>query len=147
MIEFTVTPHKIKQRRTVKVYIYDTVADLRRAANKYDLKTKLHGADYHNDTLGVTHRFERINVDTDESHPNVAIIRLAATHLTTRIISHEAAHASVWIYQLDVSEQPPSPDVSIDDEEHFCHLVSDITSAIVDQIYKRNLLQPPIAKK
>lgn len=140
-IEFTVSVHTAKQRRSVKVYIYHSVPELRAGADRYDQQNQMGYCD-NSHILGVTHHFERINVETDESHPNVAIIRLAKQHLTMRVISHEAAHAATWIYRLDVSQEPPEPD-KIDDEEVFCHLVSDIAAEIVSQIYKRELIAEP----
>lgn len=142
-VQFTVTPHKIKQKRTVKVFIYENVADMREAAERYDRKTGIaENQDGHADTLGVTHRFEWIDVDSNESKPQCAIIRLVKDHLTMRIISHEAAHAAVWIFQIDVNESPPNVE-NIDEEEHFCHLVSDIASDIVHEVYKRNIIEEP----
>jgi hypothetical protein len=134
-IEFTIHVESPKQLRSIKVYIYETLSEMHDAAERFDIKHHNSPGTY-GDLLGVTHRFERIDVMNDKSYTKVAIIRMQKDNIGAGIISHESTHAAVWIYQIDCEGWSLE---DIQNEEIFCHMVSDITRSIVNKCYDNNL--------
>lgn len=116
----------LEQPRAVRVVVYDNLKGLRIAATRYDnvtrsKKKRLRNAN--SDALGICHRFEWLN-EHDESQPLCAIVRLARPHIGVGVISHELAHAAVWIRQLSEGEKP----LVADDDEEFCWVLGELVS-------------------
>ena len=108
LADFTVTVEFEKTPRAVRVIVYDSLKGLRIAATRYDnltrsKKRKQRGA--FSNTLGICHRFEWFNKEGD-SHPDCAIVRLARPYLGVGIISHELAHAAIWMHELARGKEP-----------------------------------------
>lgn len=143
MIQFQISTRNSGRKRTIQVCIYDTVKELREAADKHNKRignteTGLDKAH------GLCQSLERVFVyDSGRIRrtPTAGFIRLYKPALKTGIIAHEATHMAVAIYKQDVQKTIPD----MDREETLCYLVGDITSQIVRGIYKYNLLQEPTA--
>lgn len=150
LADFTVTLHdtvdgsgKVVPRdcpRAVRVVVYRDVAHLRAAAARYDNATRSRRRrrrGEYADTLGICHRFELIDAKTEASDPLCAIVRLAPPNLGAGIVSHELAHAAVWIRQLDEGEAP----LDADDDERFCWILGELIRAAVDAMYDRGIYE------
>lgn len=121
------------QPREVRVVVYDSVKGLRIAASRYDNRNRprrhrLRGNYAH--TLGVCHRFEWRNAETDESRPLCAIVRLAEPNLGVGIVSHEIAHAAVWIREL--SQGPEPTPLTCENDEEFCWLLGELVRQAIN---------------
>lgn len=111
--------------RAVRVVVYDSLKGLRIAATRYDnitrsKKKRLRNAN--SDALGICHRFEWFN-EHDESQPVCAIVRLAKPHVGVGVLSHELAHATVWIRELN---EPDAPPLTCENDEEFCWILGEL---------------------
>lgn len=89
--------------REVRVIVYDSLKGLRIAATRYanlSVSRRKKKLGLFANTLGVCHRFECVNHD-GEVLPLCAIIRLAKPYVGVGILSHEMAHAAVWLHELN----------------------------------------------
>jgi hypothetical protein len=135
LADFTITVHS-EPERAVRVVVYDTLKALRAAATRYDnakLSNKQRGT--FKDTGGVCHRFEWTNAETNESHPLCAIVRLAEPHLGVGVVSHELAHAAVWIQELD----NPGERLTTDNDEPFCWLLGELVRQTINTMTDRGI--------
>jgi hypothetical protein len=143
LADFTVTLHNepgpdgIRDRaqaRAVRVVVYSDIAHLRAAATRYDNRARSprrKASGEYADTLGVCHRFEWLDAETDESQPLCAIVRLARPHLGAGIVTHELTHAAVWIRQLDQGSTP----LDADHDEPLCWDLGELVRITVDALY------------
>lgn len=129
--DFTITARLDSGDRDVRVVVHDSLAALRSASTRFDQA----GRDAHADTFGICHRFESRYVAADGSEtpdPLCAIVRLADGYVTPEIVSHELAHAAVWLKELD----GPPADLLCDNDEWFAgllgRLVADAFRVITD---------------
>lgn len=124
--------------RTVKVCVYDTAERMRKAAIRYSKSIGDAPKIGWDNTHGVCQSFERTG-ETENGRilrfPEAGFIRLYRDGLTTGIIAHECTHMAWSIYQQDVQKTIPD----IDREEILCYLVGDLTSRLVNKLYKYNL--------
>lgn len=131
-VEFETEPS-----RAVRVVVYDNVKSLRSAATRYDNRTRSRRRKQrglHPHTLGICHRFE----DRDKhgvTKPLCAIVRLAEPNLGVGIISHELAHATVWIRELNAGEAP----LTADNDEPFAWLLGDLVRQTVNAMNERGV--------
>jgi hypothetical protein len=105
--------------REVQVRVYETVGTFRAAAKRYDAQHS--GRMDYSDSLGVCHRFERYD-DEGNRDPLCAIVRLAKPHIGVGVMSHEMAHAAVWIHELDTGGEP----LRTDNDESFCWVLGEL---------------------
>jgi hypothetical protein len=87
---------------------------------------------------GVTHVIDvcRIGPDgTEIRNPRAAHIRLYDGALSTRIVTHEATHAAMAIYNQDCLTEAPVHE-SMEREEILAYLVGDLSAAMVSKIYE-----------
>lgn len=112
--------------RAVRVVVYDSLKGLRVAASRYDNRTlsrrrRQRGA--FAETAGICHRFENYHAD-GTLDPVCAIVRLARPHVGVGVLSHELAHAAVWIHELT------EPDVALAcaNDEEFCWVLGELVS-------------------
>jgi hypothetical protein len=142
LIEFTISVTPVKLRRAIKVFVYDDITDLRVAADYHN--KKMGSTDQDNSkAFGITHRFIWESFDDDgkvtDVKPRVSIIRLHKDYLSAQVISHEAAHAALWIHELEFGENRLNT-LDIDNEEVFCHTLDEIVDQLVHKLYKTKLL-------
>lgn len=133
MQTFQITTNQSSRKRTVKVAIYDDLEKLRKDATRWTKRARGVNEDF-SDCLGTAHRFEHINVDTEESYPKCGYIRLHKDHLRTGIITHEVSHMAIWIYELDNKNELSTEDN--ENEEIFCHILGDLCAKLVNRLYK-----------
>lgn len=119
----TVSSRAMGQRLKVTCHVYDTVDEMRQAAQRYN------GGDM-TDVLGVT------QCRTDEDgRADTVLIRLARGHLGTQIIVHEMHHASTALYGSCVADRPSRRLHLSHFNEGFAHLHSDLVHRLVDRLY------------
>jgi hypothetical protein len=139
LADFTVDTTYEDIPRQVRIVVYDDLRGLRIAAARHDNRTrparhKRRGE--FTDTLGICHRYEWQNHD-GESHPLCATVRLAAEHTGIGIVSHELAHATVWIRELHHDE--PGPPLTCADDEAFAWTLGDLVSKTVNALWDHGI--------
>lgn len=128
---WVVTTHVTGKPRAVEVRLYGDVNHLRGAATRHNAWSGETGT--YRDAVGVCHGFTRGHVGPDgewDEDVVVAILRLAATHLTPLIISHEVAHAAQHIYGLDFDDAQIVGEHMHAGNENFAHLYSELFAAV-----------------
>lgn len=119
----TVSSRALGPRLKVTCYVYDTVDEMRQAAERYN------GNDM-TDVLGVT------QCRTDQhGRADSVLIRLVRGHLGTQIVVHEMHHASTALYGSCVADRPSRRVHLSHFNEGFAHLHSDLTCRLVDRLY------------
>ncbi|MCI2958230.1 hypothetical protein MN032_11025 [Agromyces atrinae] len=111
------------ERRTVRVYVYTDLAEMRAAASGF------RGQD-HSDSLGVTHAY----VD-DDGRVTVPIIRLWVGALSAIIVSHEIAHAALAIFGSTLPKRIATAKHLHNANETHAHLHSDLESSLIRMLY------------
>lgn len=141
LADFFITIHS-DPPRTVNVKVYKTVAAMRSAKTQNDRRwfSKKQQAqkkkDGENQFLGICECFELENVrGTPEAQSLCAIIRLAQSHIGIGIVSHEMAHAAVWINQLNKSCDPL---ISGNDEE-FCWILGELVRQTINKFHDKGI--------
>lgn len=127
------------RKRTVRVLVYDTLADLRAAADRH--RRLVEGEDepgYFSHALAVAHSFETYRFAEDGTEVRGApagIIRYWRGRLGTSVVVHEAVHIAAGIYRQDWAPEHGPVDEDMDNEEILCHLVDDLARRIVDRLH------------
>lgn len=134
LADFTITIHGERKDCAVRVIVYDKISALRSAASQYDNvlrspKKKKYG-EFHN-TCGICHRFHMMN------DPLVALVRLAPPYLGAGIVTHELAHAAVWIRQIE--EQFKAPPLDCENDERFCWVLGELVQHTVDKLASKGI--------
>ncbi|WP_454175003.1 hypothetical protein [Gordonia sputi] len=120
------------EKRTVRVWVYDTVEEMREAA------TRFNGTD-HSRSGGVTQRYQRVRTDTDGRrvvHGSTNIVQLCRQHLGTTVVVHEINHAAVSIYGSSLQGNEFAIDLLDNANETLAYLQSDLTGALVRRLYE-----------
>lgn len=132
------------------VIVHDTVEEMRRAADQYDIKSgavrPIRGAGdetgYFGRALGVTHKYER-EIYTKNGlwieYPNVGVIRLCKPYLSTEIVSHELMHAVAWTWKLKYGHSIGRAYKNGWREEMLCHMYGHSFSLLNRLMYKKGL--------
>lgn len=122
-------------RETVRVYVYDTLEEMRAAADRFD--GGVAGEGFFDDALGVTQTYERQRlvdgVWSTVRHP--LIVRLQRDRIGTTIVSHEMNHAAVELYGRTLAPDTLAVDVLHNANEELAHLQSDLTAGLVRRLY------------
>jgi hypothetical protein len=137
LADFTIRV-KYDQPRDVRVIVYDSIKGFRIAATRYDNTSKSKtrkGRGMNSNTLAICHRFELL--DDGKSLPLCSIVRLAEPNLGVGIVSHELAHAALWVYEL--SEDKP---LVCDNDERFAWVLGELVRQTVTQLYERGVYDP-----
>jgi hypothetical protein len=128
--DFTITIHS-EPPRNVQVIVHDNVRALRSAITKWDKKRGAKPAD-HSETLGVCHRFNMMN------DPLCALVRLAPPHIGIGVVSHEMAHAAVWIHELDGKFKQPLDCLN---DEQFAWVLGELVRQTVNKLYEKGVYE------
>lgn len=141
LADFTITV-EFDQPRAVRVIVYDSIKALRGAATRYDndkARRSRRRRGRHADTLGVCHRFEEriIDGDQDESQALCAIVRLAEPNLGVGLISHEMAHAAVWMRELSEGKKP----LTCANDETFCWTLGELVRQTINTMTERGVYE------
>jgi hypothetical protein len=121
------------QKRYIRVFVYDTPEELRKAAG--------HGG---GDFVGCfepvpTREFYNITLNRWEQleHPNWGgVMRLCRPHLHYAVLVHESAHAAAAIYRMDVKKQLNLGYGCHANEEMFSYLLGDIADGVIYNVLK-----------
>lgn len=139
LADFTITV-ELETPRSVRVVVYETVKGLRSAATRYENRTRSTRRKKQRlyvDTLGVCHRFELLG-KTGESLAPCGIVRLAEPHLGVGMVSHELAHAALWIHEL--RDDVPRPLVC-DNDEPFVWVLGELVRQTINALYARGVYE------
>lgn len=120
-------------RRFVRVYVYDTVEEMRAAAQRFSPN-----ADGFANAGGVTQSYQihTINADgTSRLKQTLLIIRLVRDRLGTAPVCHEVNHAATAIYGSTLDPDVLAVDVLDNANETLAYLQSDLTRNLVDRLY------------
>lgn len=124
LADFTITIHSDPPRK-VQVKVHDDVMSLRSATTQYarrwNTRKKARQAT-HKDTLGICHRFN-LQKKNGKRDPLCALVRLAPPNLGVGIVSHELAHAAVWIWEMDNQFEVP---LTCANDEQFCWILGEL---------------------
>lgn len=123
--------------RAVRVVVYDNVRGLRIAATRYDNITRRKSRRKHgrfSDTLGICHRFER-HRPNGTPYPQCAIVRLAKPEIGVGIISHEMAHAAIWIWGLVKGDKP----LTCANDELFAWILGELVRQTINVMDERGV--------
>lgn len=118
-----------KHERSVRVVVHPTTRALRAAATRMDRVYGIKSND-NTDTVGLCHRFEGRGDDL------VALIRLAPPYTGIGVVSHELAHAAVWIRELNEGGETP---LTCDNDESFCWILGELVSRTVTKMYEHEI--------
>lgn len=142
LVRFQISTRWSGRKRTIQVHIHDTPEDLREAGNAYNDSINALGDIEHAVGLCQSHWTERYDKATDTwiKGDAAGVIRLTRKYLRTGVISHEAAHMAINIYDQDYREEHGDPYNDIENQEILAYLVGDITSRIVNKLYEKQLL-------
>lgn len=138
--DFQISTNRSGRNRTFNVRVYDDLKAMRRDAANWTKRVRGESEDF-GGALGVTHRNERLTVSEgkdDVSHDLVGMIRIHRSALRTGIITHEVAHAALWVFELDCGGRPTTE--NHEQEEVFCHIVGSLTAKFVHKLYEKQLL-------
>jgi hypothetical protein len=128
---------ELEPPRSVRVVVYDSHKGLRIAATRYDnlgtRKSRRRRGKF-SETLGICHRFEWQN-DAGETRPLCAIVRLAKPDLGVGIVSHELAHAAVWIRELNGDLDP----LTTHNDEPFAWLLGELVRQAINAMNERGV--------
>lgn len=135
--DFTITINHARRPRAVRVVIHDNLAALRSAATKHTnswLGSKKKKLGDFSETLGICHRF---HIQDD---PLCAIVRLAPPNLGIGILSHELAHAAVWIWVL---EDPKGENalLTCENDEQFCWILGELVRCAVVNLIEKGVYE------
>lgn len=138
LADFTIVFHyDDKPDRAVRIAVHDNLKTLRSAATRYNRRSG-DATESSNDILGVCHRFENELINENREwtiEPLCAIVRLAPPHLGIGIVSHELAHAAVWLRELTGETEP----LTTHNDEDFCWILGELVRQTVDKFYKYGL--------
>lgn len=128
-----VSTRRTGERKTVRVWIYDTVGELRAAANRFHPSP-----DGFEDAEGVcqTYVTELINGSgqiLDRHEP--IIVRLHRDALGVGVVTHELNHAATHIYGSTLDPDTLAVDVLHVANETLAHLQSDLTRSLIRQLW------------
>lgn len=116
----TITTYATGQPRIIEVHTYRTLKGMRIAGRAYS------GDDFTN-ALDITH---------SGSQDSPTVIRLAMDAVTPEIAVHEAAHAAIDVYRIDLLDAKPSTGEHLRvDNEELAYCVSEIATAILTTLW------------
>lgn len=133
LADFTVeTEYRDDTPRRVRIVVYDSLKGFRIAASRHANQTrskrhKLRGE--FAGALGLCERFEWQDQDGN-SRPDCATVRLAEPHLGVGIVSHEMAHAAVWIRELDGNGE--GEPLVCENDEPFAWVLGDLVRQAIN---------------
>lgn len=131
LADFKITIHS-DPLRVVRVAVYDDVKGLRRAARRHDKAFQSDG-DF-SETVGLCQRYV-VHSRDGSPYPDIATIRLAPPDIGIGVVSHEIAHACVWIWELE------HPDEKLDcsNDEPFAWIMGELVRQTVNKMYEHNI--------
>lgn len=125
MQQFTIATHATGQRRTVKVFIHDSQAEMVEAAVRW------------NGDPALGEQSAALCQAYDGRHNPQAIVRFCPGWLESNITVHELVHAAQTIYRYDAADiESPAREHFTHYNEEFAHLVSDLFASMLTGLHK-----------
>lgn len=126
-----VSSRALGQRQFIRVYIYDTIEELRAAGERFSP-----GENY-SDAYGLhqSYRRERYEDGTWSIKSNPYIIRLWRELIGSNHVTHEVVHAAQAIYGDTLNGDEQVTEIMHGGNEPFAYLVSDLCSRLVNRMY------------
>lgn len=129
-----VSTRRTGERRTVRVWIYDTLEELRDAAQRFNPNTE---PGWFDDALGVCQTYDVADAEgvvrLDPTAP--MIVRLFRGELGVGVVSHELNHAATHIYGATLTPDVRAVDVLHNANETLAHLQSDLTRRLISRLW------------
>jgi hypothetical protein len=119
-----VSSRALGHRSRVRVYVYDTLEELRAAADRFN------GTD-NSRAAGVTQLYA--NADDSACLP---VVRLCRTHLGSTVVSHEMHHAAAALYGVTTRPEARARAHLTHYNEPFAYLFSDLFASLVAALYR-----------
>lgn len=132
LADFTITIHEARKPLAVQVKVHDNMAALRGAATKHNAARRKPEDRNFSDSLGICHRFHMMN------DPLCALVRLAPPHIGVGILSHEMAHAAVWIWEIQNKFDRKVPLTCVNDE-WFCWILGELVCQTTKELYEKGI--------
>lgn len=154
MIEFQVSTRHTGQLRRIKVMVYDTVEQLKRACRKRDgFFGVVQETNWYEQMAATTNGISLVRVGADASDPDEPSVPYVTMRLSrdklhdypTEIITHESTHAALYLFKHDVPHDVAGHEDEIilpdlDHEEQLCYLVGEISRKVVNKLYEKAVL-------
>lgn len=132
LADFTIEIHEARKPLAVQVKIHDNVAALRSASAKWAKKGgRIEEPDF-SETLGICHRFHMMN------QPLCAIVRLAPPDLGVGILTHEMAHAAVWLWEIQNKFSRKEP-LQCSNDEWFAWVLGELVHQTTKKLYEKGI--------
>lgn len=110
-------------RRHVRVYVYDTVQEMRAAGEAFN-------GNNNDDAWGLTQAYMR------EGRITLTVIRLCTESLGAPVVAHECHHAAEAIYGSTLAPQARARTHLSHHNEVFAHLFSDLYGNLNLQLWR-----------
>lgn len=134
LADFTIKVHSTPKcntpERSVRVLVHNDIRALRSAATQFHRHWYTKPNENHSDSIGLCHRF------LDSYTSLCAVVRLAPPNIGIGIVSHELAHAAVWIRELEEDENLL---LTCDNDESFCWLLGELIRQTVIKMYEHQV--------
>lgn len=136
LADFTIHIHELRKPMAVQVKVHDSAVALRSATTQYSRRTmsekqkRVWPTAAEEELLGVCHRF---HMDSD---PVVALVRLAPPDIGIGIVSHELAHAAVWVHHI---QHEFKEGIVCENDELFCWVLGELVSKTVAKLYEKGI--------
>lgn len=148
--DFTITIHRDdKPNRAIRVIVHDNVVALRSAVTQWG-RNRGDGQDKAEEgLLGVCHRFHMQKQSGRGKNrkwgpdPLIAIVRLAPPNIGIGVVTHELAHAAVWLQEIDDNFND-TPLVCQNDEE-FCWNLGELVRQTVNKLYEKGVYRDEVS--
>lgn len=130
--------------RKIRVDVYDTHKEMLRGIEAYQKRNQMDEEPAGFDTVAMTHSFEGQELKDDrwQSMPLVNVIHLHKARLGSEVVIHEASHAALHIYSLDMVAAGDSAEQHINPgNENFCYLMGRIARLIIKGLYEKGIYQ------
>lgn len=118
----------------VRVIVHENVRALRSASTQHSnryLNRKPKYDDFKN-TLGICHRH---HWDSDSVY---AIVRVAPPNIGIGVVSHELAHAAVWLWEIENKFDEKIP-LMCHNDEWFCWVLGELVRCTVNKFIEKGL--------
>jgi hypothetical protein len=150
--KFQISTRESGRFRTVQVFVYGSVEELRKAAICYANRNGQESPNYYANAEGVASYMtcgkfqENDPKGTMTKDPPAGLIRLWAGALAAGVVMHEILHIAIDIYEDDCFKRLGFPgQENIKAQEVLCYIAASLTGKLVDRLYKYDLI--PNVKK
>lgn len=134
LADFKITTHEGRKPMTVQIKVHESVGALRSAAVQFDKRAGKMVDGEATDFVGICHRFHNMHDDL------VALVRLAPPHLGAAVLTHELAHAAIWMWEIQNKFQRDKKTMlQCSNDEWFCFVLGELVHYANDFLYKKGV--------